>query len=188
MKISLLEDTHALREAFVRRHLLSWEEFQRVHKDFIAEYAERNHRAYDEKTYERSVLWDRLSEAHRRVSFAEALQYLGKKGGEVFFLSEGDSYPYSCELLYEGKKIKNFIARADAAELASLAEKEWYDTYHLFAQGRYDPCSILPEDLYVFDVDLKDLIVFTHEAEDLDDTMQAANSRWCFISAPVENE
>ena len=82
-------------------------------------------------------------------------------------------------------RIKNFVARVDARELAKLIEYEWYKVYSLVEHNMYMLNSILPEDLYIFDESMKWLIIFTHETMDceseIDNPMKSAQIRYCIV-------
>ena len=179
MDYKLLNNAKAIGEAFVARFVMTWEEFQVEQKDFIAEMEKKNH-LVDFTFYEQSLFWDRMPRNFPCVSMAEALKFLRKHRGPVFFMGEkGEDGSWS------GKRVVDFIAEADAHALAEKIEQEWYDSYRLAMQNMYDPDAILPDDLYVFDASMEWCVVFTHETTDweseLDDPMKAAESRVCII-------
>ena len=89
-------------------------------------------------------------------------------------MSEDKTHPYPGELLYNNKKITNFVARVNANELANLIEKEWINWYNSDEQNP----SVLPEDLYVFDESMMWLIIFTHESAYVDPQKY---SRHCIV-------
>ncbi len=177
MNYKLLENTKELGERFLARFTLPWEEFRVELKDFIAEMEKSNH-TVDFAFYERSLFWDRMSPKFPSVSMEEALEFLRKQSGSVFFMSEKREEG-SCQ----GKMVVDFIAEADARDLAAKINQEWYDSYRLAMEYRYDPNAILPEDLYVFDSSMTWCVVFTHETTDWesDDPMKEAESRVCMI-------
>ena len=180
MYIKLLENTKDIREAFISRFVMSWEEFQIKQKDWIAEMAKTDYPVTAE-LYERTYMWDRMDPAFPRVSMEEALAFLREHSGSVLFMTEKGE-----EMYYRGIKTVDFIAEADARELAEKIRQEWYGSYRLLEQGMYDRNAILPDDLYVFDRTMKWCVVFTHEttdweAEERDDLMKAAESRYCLI-------
>ena len=84
------------------------------------------------------------------------------------------------ELCFDGMIYQNYVARANAAELARLIEYDWYES--LKAED-YFYNAILPPDLYVFDASMTHLIVFTHENDPwdcaFDDPHGAAEARYC---------
>ena len=177
MEFKLVENTKELSESFIARFIMSWEEFRIELKDFIAEMEKSNH-PVDFAFYEQSLFWDRMSSKFPCVSLEEALDFLRKLSGPVFFMSEKREEG-SCQ----GKRVVDFIAEADAHALAAKIKQEWYDSYRLAMEYRYDPNAILPEDLYVFDSSMTWCVVFTHETTDWesDDPMKEAESRVCII-------
>lgn len=179
MNFKILDNTNNLREAFIDRFIMTWEEFQDELKDFIAEMEKKNY-SVDIAFYEQSYMWDKMSSAFPRVSLEEALAFLRECRGSVLFMSENSKVP-----CYRGKMPVDFIAEADAHALAEKIEQEWYGSYRLAMQDMYDPNAILPVDLYVFDSSMKWCVVFTHETTDweseIDNPMKAAQSRYCII-------
>ena len=184
MKIQLLENSQHLREEFKHKFLMTWDEFQKALKDFIDNMKKNCNITFDYKMYEESLMWDRMPLEYPKVSFAEALALLREKHGDVLFMSEDEKHPWPCELVYNKEKIKGFIAKADALELADLIEYEWLNCYKLAAQYMYNPDEILPADLYVFDETMNWFIAFTHETTDVetDDPIKESESRYCIIS------
>lgn len=179
MNFKLLDNIVEIREAFLNHFVMSWEEFQIKQKEWIAEMAKTNY-PINIEWYEQSYMWDRMNPVFPRVSMEEALAFLKEHCGTVLFMSEKDEDTY-----YQGKKLINFVAEAEADTLASRIEQEWYDTYKLAEQNMYDADAFLPEDLYVFDLSMKWCVVFTHETTDweseIDNPMKAAESRYCII-------
>ena len=184
MKILLLDNNDEIRKNFIRRFVMSWDEFQVELKDFIDEMKKRNE-IVDIDFYNRSYMWDKISSNYSRVSFREALQVLASIDNNVMFMSENENVPCYAELFIDGQNIRNFVAQSNAKELAKLIEKEWFEGYILAEQGMYNPNPILPEDLYVFDNSMSWFAVFTHETTDweseLDDPMKSAESRYCIL-------
>ena len=182
MKITLLENNEEIRRTFIDRFVMSWDEFQVEHKEFIDKMLEKN-QVVDIEFYNRSYLWDRISSKYPPTSFREALDFLSNIDGDVIFMSEDEKVPCSAGLFIDGNKIRSFAAKSNAKELAKLIEKEWFETYILEEQGRYNPNPILPEDLYVFDSSMSWLVVFTHETTDweTEDSMKEAESRYCIV-------
>ena len=177
MDYKLLENTKELSEEFIARFIMPWEEFRIELKDFIVQMEQSNH-TVDYAFYERSLFWDRMSPKFPCVSMEEALDFLRKQSGSVLFMGE------KCEVdSCQGKRVVDFIAEADAHELAEKIKQEWYDSYRLAMEYMYDPNAILPEDLYVFDASMTWCVVFTHETTDWesDDPMKEAESRVCII-------
>lgn len=170
MEFKLLEDIADIREAFIKRFVMSWEEFQIKQKDWIAEMAKTDYPVTAE-LYERTYMWDRMDPDFPRVSMQEALEFLKEHSGSVLFMSEKGEGIY-----YQGKKTIAFIAEADAHILATRIEQEWYNPYNLAAQNTYDPNTFFPDDLYVFDLSMKWCIAFTHET-----TYEEEENRYCII-------
>ena len=178
MNIKYLENTADIEAAFMARFVMSWETFQITHKDWIAEMDKQNY-PIDRRWYDLAYFWDRMDPEYPRVSMTEALDFLRTHSGSVLFMAEkGEG---EC---FEGKKSVDYIAEADAAELAERIEHDWYGSYRLSEQNRY-LVDALPEDLYVFDRSMTWCAVFTHETWDWEsettDMMKAAESRYCII-------
>lgn len=177
MNIRLLDNTKEISEAFIKRFVMSWDEFQVKQKDWIAKMAETNYPITID-WYEKAYMWDRMSPDFAGVSMEDALVFLKEHSGPVYFMTEKGEDTY-----YQGKKLVDFIAEADAHTLAVRIEQEWYDSYRLAAQNMYDAEAFLPEDLYVFDASMKWCVVFTHETTDweseIDNPMKAAQTRYC---------
>ena len=174
-----LDDIANLGEAFRKRFVMSWETFQMKHKDWIAEMG-RGNCPIDRKWYDQSYMWDRMDATYPGLSMEEALSYLRKHSGRVFFLTEKDEIDF-----FQGRKTIDSIAEADANSLADQIESDWYESYRLAEQDMYSP-NALPDDLYVFDSSMKWCVVFTHEtvdweAEKAGDMMKTAQSRYCII-------
>lgn len=179
MNFKLLDNTKDIRKDFTDLFVMSWDEFQVKQKDWIAEMANTNY-PINMAWYEQSYMWDRMNPDFPCASMEEALAFLREHSGSVFFMTEKGE-----DIYYQGKKLVDFIAEADAHTLAARIKKEWYDSYRLTAQNMYDPDAFLPEDLYVFDISMKWCVVFTHETTDweskIDNPMKVAESRYCII-------
>lgn len=179
MDIRLLDNAAQIRKAFVSRFLLTWEEFQVQHKEWIAKNTDFGFPISIE-WYDRSYMWDRVNSDFIGVSMDEALSYLRRHSGPVLFMSELGEDTH-----YRGERIVDFVAEADAHTLADKIRKEWFDAFVLTPQNMYDPDAFLPDDLYVFDTSMKWCVVFTHENEfwecEIDEPMKAAESRYCII-------
>lgn len=176
MYIKLLDDAKDIRKAFINRFVLSWEEFQIQHKDWITKMAKTNY-PITVDWYERAFMWEKMYPNFPNVSMKDAVAFLKEHGGAVFFITEKGNPAY-CQLV-------DFTAEADAHTLAVRIEQEWYDDYRLEAQNMYNPDAFFPKEVYVFDASMKWCVVFTHETTDweseLDDPMKAAESRVCII-------
>lgn len=176
MYIKLLDNAKDIRKAFINRFVLSWEEFQIQHKDWISKMKENNCPITID-WYKNSFMWDKLSPDFPAVSMKDALAFLKEHSGPVFFITE-KGHPAYCQLA-------DFTAEADAHALAAQIEQEWYDSYRLAEQNMYRPNAFLAEDIYVFDASMSWCVVFTHEFTDweseVDDPMKSAESRVCII-------
>ncbi|MBO4687275.1 MAG: hypothetical protein J5636_02065 [Clostridiales bacterium] len=176
MTMEYLEDFESIKEAFLARFVLSWEEFQVRSKDWIEKMRDRG-RPVDMRWYDQAFLWDKMDPAYAFTSFQEALACLRGKSGSVLLMTEK---------LDETTRKRNVtsVARADACELADRIEEDWFESYRLAEQYMYNP-DALPSDIYVFDQTMEWCVVFTHETSDieseLDDPMKAAESRCCII-------
>ena len=180
MEFQLLDHVEEVREAFIERFVMSWDEFQIKQKAWIAQMASNNY-TIDKKWYDRALMWDRMNPAFSCVSMTEALNFLREHSGPVFFMGEKGQQSWC-----RGKPLlADCVAIADASALAARIEQEWYDSYRLAEQNMYQVDAILPEDVYVFDSSMKWCVVFTHETTDWEsesvDLMKAAESRVCII-------
>ena len=176
MHIRLLDNTRDIRKAFINRFVVSWEEFQIQHKDWVNEMSKTNY-PITADWYEKSFMWEKMDSHFSAVSFNEALVFLKEHSGPVFFITERGNPAY-CQLV-------DFVAEADACILADRIEQEWYNDYRLEAQNMYNPDAFFPSEVYVFDTSMKWCVVFTHETTDweseLDNPVKAAESRVCII-------
>ena len=176
MYIKLLDNAKDIRKAFIDRFVMSWEEFQIQHKDWIIEMSKTNF-PITADWYEKSFMWEKMVSRFPTVSFNEALAFLKEHSGCVFFITENGNSAY-CQLV-------DFIAEADAHTLAARIEQEWYDDYRLETQNMYNPNAYFPSEVYVFDATMNWFVAFTHETTDweseLDDPIKAAESRVCII-------
>ncbi len=175
MDIKLLENPEEIRMDFMARFLLSWEDFQVFHRDWLAKNP-----GIDSNWYEHAYMWDKAGPGFQYASLKDALAFLRNRGDRVLFMAEKEE-----DTCYRGKEIVNFVAEADALPLASQIENEWFEDYRLSMQNMYDPDTFLPQDLYVFDRAMTWCAIFTHETTDweseIDDPMKAAESRYCLI-------
>lgn len=191
MKMTFLENPPELRSRFFRRFVLTWEEFQVHHADWIAKLAEKSY-TIDLKWYEQAYMWDRMSHDFPRVSFREALAFLRAREVPVIFLSEAPGHHSRPRLSWEKVHHTDFAVTCDATQLADLIEAEWFEEYRLAEENMYNPDPVLPSDVYVFDRDMTWCAVFTHETTDWDseltDPMKAAESRYCILVPPAEDE
>ena len=177
--ITLVENANAIRQAFIEKFTMTWDEFQITNKEWIDNVSANNHTV----TYGELHLW--LQMDHRAISFAKALEFLRTMQGDVYVMSECESHPGRNEFEIDGVEYKGCVAKAKAVELADLIEYEWYEPYRLDAIGMYLTHLVLPADLYVFDESMEHLLVFTHETDywELEDEqpMKCAASRFCMM-------
>lgn len=182
MNIELLTETQVLRKEYIKTFLMTWEQFQIEHKEFITNLKEKHNTIVDEKFYDDSLMWDKMPTKYPYIPFDDAINLLKSIDGDVLFMAEDKTF-HNGYLFYNNEKIANFIAKSNANELAELIEYEWYESYRLAEQDMHYDDFVLPDDLYVFDKSMKWTIVFTHETEDweseIDNPMKAAQSRIC---------
>ena len=158
-----------MRRDFMDAFVLSKEEFLSLQPDFAA-YADAHGVDFDE-WYAEAYLWEKLSPDLPAVDFDTALSLLREREGTVLFMSESESTHKPCALLHRGREVWDFVAMADAGELADRIGYEWREYPRLTREAPHE--LTLPEDLYVFDTTLEWVIVFTHE------TVTTPDTRFC---------
>ena len=104
MKFRELDNINDISNRFVERFIMSWEEFQIKHKEFIDNMAKKNY-SVDFNFYEQSYFWDRIDPEFPRVSMEEALEFLRKHTGQVLYMGEKGEEAY-----HQGKKVFCFIS------------------------------------------------------------------------------
>jgi hypothetical protein len=171
MKIEITANENEIREAFAQKFLLTWEEFQIEYRDFLDRIREKNHEFH----FENALMWDKMPKTYQTPTFSEALNLLKRLQGEVYFIAEpGET------LRINKKTYPNFVAKANATALADLIEADWYESWKA---ENYLYLEILPPDLYVFDAEMKHMLVFTHENDlwesELTEPMKSAAARVC---------
>ncbi len=156
---------------------MSWDEFKSKHKEMIENAASGNYTI----TYENRYLWE-LTE-YPEIPFDKALNVLRAFKGDIFFMSENWNDYYGFRI--DGTEYRGVVVKANARELADIIEFEWYEGWRLSAINMHLDDAILPEDLYVFDESMENLLIFTHENDfwelELEQPMVAAASRYCKI-------
>ena len=181
MDIAIAKNSLELRQAFMEKFTMTWDEFQISHKDWIDAVAAKNYTV----KYEDRYLWEMMKTEHRAISFAQSLGFLRSMHGDVYVMSESENHPGRNEFEIDGGEHKNCVVKMNAAELADLIEYEWYESYRLDALGMYLTNTVLPADLYVFDESMVHLLIFTHETDywELEDEqpMKCAASRFCMM-------
>ena len=179
MKITLVDNANEIRQAFIEKFTMTWDEFKVRQKEWIDALAAKNHTV----TYEERFLWELMD--HRAISFAKSLEFLRSMQGDVYVMSESEGHPGNNEFEIDGVEYKNCVAKMNAKELADLIEYEWYEQYRLEVLEMYLTHTVLPADLYVFDESMEHLLVFTHETDywELEDEqpMKCAASRFCMM-------
>lgn len=155
MKYRLLPNPKAIRDAFIKQYILSYQDYYNSHKNWISS----NHINFTEDYYNRMFMWDKFINANK-INFIDALSLLREKDIDVLFMAESSTCSGSdfCEL----NKQPEAVAIANSIELAECISYEWFTSYELYLQDIYFSNSILPEDLYVFDDTFTWFIVFTH--------------------------
>ena len=189
MKLTLMDNAAELRARFFERFVMTWEEFQATHADWIAELADKGY-TIDRNWYSQAYMWDRMSPTFPSVSFREALAVLRSVEEPVLFLSELPDHHSKPRLFHAAEHHTDFAAVCDPAELADLLEEEWFKEYRLAEQNMYNPNRVLPYDVYVTDHDMTWFIAFTSETTDWDseltDPMKAAESRYCICTKSID--
>jgi len=87
MKITLVDNANEIRQAFIEKFTMTWDEFKITHKEWIDALAAKNYTV----TYEERLLWELMD--HRAISFAKALDFLRTMQGDVYVMSEHESHP-----------------------------------------------------------------------------------------------
>ena len=108
MNIKFLDNTKEIKEAFINCFVMSWDEFQVKQKDWIAKMAEANYPITID-WYEKAYMWDKMNPDFPNASMEVALAFLKEHSGPVYFMTEKGEDTY-----YQGKKLVDFIAEADA--------------------------------------------------------------------------
>ena len=172
MKIELFVLPQKTRADFMEAFVLAREEWDFLYPNVVSPFAD------DAGRYDGAYLWEKMSIP--AVTIREALKLLRSHEGTVLFLSEPEMSGNPGELYLYGREIYDFVAMADAHELADRIEYEWFENWRLTLKGDCLPDSILPDDLYVFDTTFEWVIVFTHENDpDYDGKSEGAESRYC---------
>lgn len=171
----LPEKTHKdFREAFV----LTREELAAT-RDGLVAFTEAHCGGFD-LWYDEACLWEKMSSDLPRISFGDALERLRSRTGKVLFLSDSPDGEERGIFLFRGRPVTDFVAMADACELADCVEYEWRENHRLYGEGSYLKNAVLPDTLYVFDTTFEWVIVFTGEVDmHLIHTPEAAETRMC---------
>ncbi len=173
MKIDLFVLPEKTRKDFTEAFVLTKEEWQLLYPDFVSRISS----GYDD-WYDGAYLWEKMSMPS--VAFREALELLRTREGTVLFLSESEMSDNDGALYLHGREIYDFVAMADARELADRIEYEWFEGWRLMLECGCFGDAILPDELYVFDTTLDWVIVFTHENDpDYDGKPEGAETRFC---------
>ena len=179
MNISIMENGTEIRQAFIKKFTMTWEEFQIRHKEWIDSLTEKNFTV----THEERYLWELMD--YCSISFSKSLELLRSLTGNIYVMSESESTPGHHEFEIDGAKHKNCVLKTNVKELADLIEYEWNEGWRLAELDIYLTHTILPSDIYVFDESMEHLLVLTHENDhwelEVDQPMVAAASRFCMI-------
>ena len=84
MEIEYIEEIAEIGDAFIKRFVLSWENFQIKHKDWIEKMSKQNY-PINKLWYDQAYMWDRMDSTHPGASMKEALDFLREHSGTVFF-------------------------------------------------------------------------------------------------------
>ena len=169
MKLELFVLPSVMRRDFMDAFVLSKEDYEMFHP-MRREELETAGGDFDE-WYEEACLWEKMSPDLPAVDFDTALTLLRNRTGTVLFMSESESSHKPCGLIRYGREVCDFVAMADAGELADRIELEWKGSPRLTGEAPHE--LTLPEDLYVYDTTLDWVIVFTHE------TVGGPDTRFC---------
>ena len=169
MKMDLFVLPSVMRRDFMEAFVLSREDFELLHPQWREEL-ETAGGNFDE-WYDEAYLWEKMSPDLPVADFDTALFLLRSQTGTVLFMSESESSHKPCGLIRHGREVRDFVAMADAKELADRIEYEWREYPRLMREAPLE--LTLPEDLYVYDTTLDWVIVFTHE------TVTAPETRFC---------
>ena len=159
MKIDLFVLPSVMRRDFMDAFVLSKEDFELLHPA-CREELETMGGDFDE-WFEEAYLWEKMSPDLPVVDFDTALSLLRSRRGTVLFMSESESSHKPCGMIRYGREVCDFVAMADAGELADRIELEWNGSLRRTGEAPHE--LTLPEDLYVYDTTLDWVIVFTHE-------------------------
>ena len=169
MKIELFVLPSVMRRDFMDAFVLSKEDFELLYPA-CREESEAMGGDFDE-WYAEAYLWEKMSPDLPAVDFDTALSLLRSREGTVLFMSESESTHKPCGLIHYGREVCDFVAMADAGELADRIEYEWREYPRLTREAPHE--LTLPEDLYVYDTTLDWVIVFTHK------TVAPPETRFC---------
>ncbi len=173
MKIELFVLPEKTRKDFTEAFILTKEEFRLLHPDFVSRLSSD----YDD-WYDGAYLWDKMSMPS--VNFRKALELLRARKGSVLFMSEPEISGHDAALYLHGRETYDFVAIADARELADRIEYEWFESWRWALEGGSLGELILPDELYVFDTTFDWVIVFTHENDpEYDGKPEGAETRFC---------
>ena len=177
MNISIVDNGKEIRQAFIQKFTMPWDDFQEAHKEWIERCAAKNYPIICEERY----LWEMMD--YQEISFDQALALLRTLPGEVYAMTENESARCCNWIKLNGVEYKGGVARMDARALADRIEFEWYEEWRLSALDMYLADWVFPSDLYVFDASMEHMIAFTHENDfwelELEQPMKAAASRYC---------
>ncbi len=171
MNIKIVENGKDIRKRFSENFLLSWKEFKTENNEWIKLMTGKGYSLSSNMLH----LYELIA-ISKETSFESAIKRLKAKEGDVYFMSEDESFP-DCEgVVLDGVSYKGGVFKAPAVQLAELIEKEW--------NNGEDAENTLPFDLYVFDETMKKAIVFTADMASYEDEEDGevveVETRLCF--------
>jgi hypothetical protein len=84
LNIPILKNGTEVRQTFIKKFTIPWDEFQISHKKWIDYAATQNYKV----TYEKLHLWELMD--YRAISFTRSLEFLRAMPGEMYLMSENE--------------------------------------------------------------------------------------------------
>ncbi len=171
MNIKIVENGIDIRKRFSENFLLTWKEFKTENNEWIKLMTGKGYSLSSDMLH----MYELIA-ISKESSFESSIKRLKAKEGDVYFMSEEESFP-DCEgVVLDGVSYKGGVFKSPAVQLAALIEKEW--------SLRENVENTLPFDLYVFDETMKKAVVFTadiasYEVEE-DGELVEVETRLCF--------
>ena len=131
MKISILENSKEVRQAFIDKFTMTKDEFREKRREWIEAVGAKNYSVI----YEERYLWELMD--YRAISFAESLELLRTLSDDVCFMSENAEKPGCSGIEFEGVEHKGCVAKMNANELADLIEFEWNEGWRISTLDMY---------------------------------------------------
>ena len=113
--IALVDNANEIRQAFIEKFTMTWDEFKITHKEWIDALAAKNYTV----TYEERLLWELMD--HRAISFAKALDFLRTMQGDVSVMSERESHPERNEFEMQKQKQQNLLTSLNMSGMSRIA-------------------------------------------------------------------